>query len=214
MFGEHLNPLYGIVRKNVGRKWDDVYSEMSEVFDMRSVINAHILQHLWQYVERYTYIEDGVIMVRERYRSGPTTLADAFCEYYIHPVTGVLCKNDQYKTYDQRSRDRKADREAEERKTRIVISKTQELRRKDEASPWFVCAISYLAWPEGKDTFVSYGFGLGGGRKTNGFWTKKYPDIVTRDAWTKTTVSRYGIFYCSGFRSASKKDLKMAGLKD
>lgn len=213
MFGEHLNPLYGIVRKNVGRKWDDVYSELSEVFDFRSVINDHILQHLWQYVERYAYVDDGVIMIRGRYSRSAEELELSSCEFYVHPVTGVLCKNEKYKTYDQQRRERKAAREAEKRKTCIVIGKNLELRRKDEDSPWFVCTIRYLPLPKGTTEFVQYGFGNYGGRK-RGYWGIKYPEITTVDAWTKKTVDNYRTFYCSGYRSASKKDLKAAGLKD
>lgn len=211
-FGEHLNPLYGVVRKNVGRPWDDVYSELCEVFDMRSVVNAHILQHLWQKVERYTFIKDGVVMVRELYRNGAHPLEDAFCEYYIHPVTGILSKNEKFKTYDQIRRERDAEREVEARKTRIVISKNKELRRKDENSPWFVCTMSFLHRPTGVSTFVLYSFKSR--RLGQGFWTTKYPDITAFDAWTKKTVEHYNTFYCSGYRSASKKDLKNAGLKD
>mgnify|MGYP003582218477 CR=1 FL=1 len=213
MFGEHLSPLYGIVRKNVGRKWDDVYSELAEVFDFRSVINDHILQHLWGYVERYAYVDDGVIMVRGRYSRGAEQLELSSTEFYIHPTTGVLCKNEQYKTYDQQRREREAEREAEKRKTCVPFGKNQELRRRDENSPWFVCTIAYLPWPKGKQEFVQYGFGNYGGRK-HGYWRTTYPDVVTLDWWTKKTVERYGITYCSGFRSASKKDLKAAGLKD
>lgn len=224
-FGEHLTPLYGIVRKNVGRKWDDVYSELCEVFDMRSVVNAHILQHLWFYVERYVYVDkDGELMVRGSWRFGAESLATSSCEYFIHPGTGILTKNEHYKTYTQRNREGKEKREAEKRKTCIVISKTQELRRIGEDSPWFVCTLTFLAQPKGVSTFVpytSYGsrvpytsYGSRVNRPTAGFWTMKYPDITAFDAWTKKTVPHYQTWYCSSYRSASKKDLKNAGLKD
>lgn len=212
-FGEHLSPLYGIVRKNVGRRWDDVYSEMSEVFDFRSVINDHILQHLWSYVERNAYIDDGVIMIRGRYRSGAEQLELSSCEFYVHPATGILTKNDKFKTYDQRQRERAAARELEARKTCIKLNKNKELRRKDEDSPWFVCDISYLQLPKGNAEFIEYGFGLYGNRK-RGYWTVKYPEITTIDAWTKKKLANYRTWYCSSYRTASKKDLKMAGLKD
>lgn len=50
-FNENLNPLYGFIHKSVGKKWDKIYSEICKVFDKRSVINQHILIHLFQKVE-------------------------------------------------------------------------------------------------------------------------------------------------------------------
>ena len=47
---DFLNPLVGFLRKNCGRPWDKIYSEISENLDRRGVINAHIFQHLDQMV--------------------------------------------------------------------------------------------------------------------------------------------------------------------
>lgn len=57
-FGEHLGPLVRFLRKSVGRKWDDVYSEIREVCPNDNAVNAHIYQHLWGYVDRRTYYKD------------------------------------------------------------------------------------------------------------------------------------------------------------
>jgi len=43
---DFLNPLIGFLRKNCGRSWNKVYSEISENLDRRGVINAHVFQHL------------------------------------------------------------------------------------------------------------------------------------------------------------------------
>src|SRR5271156_1602451 len=45
-FTDVLSPLYGAIRKNVGRPWDDVYSEFCKVLDRRSVSGHHIWTHL------------------------------------------------------------------------------------------------------------------------------------------------------------------------
>jgi hypothetical protein len=76
-FGEHLNPLYGQVRKAVGRRWDDFYSVLRRNFDTRSVINAHILQHLYDRFEKDCYIKNGEIYV------GPTRFRSAAGAYGI-----------------------------------------------------------------------------------------------------------------------------------
>jgi hypothetical protein len=60
-FGENLKPLVKYLRKCVGRKWDDVYSEIREVCPPHGAVNEHIYTHLWQYVERKPYFVDGVV---------------------------------------------------------------------------------------------------------------------------------------------------------
>lgn len=42
---ENLNPLWRFLKKNCGRPWSEVYSEMREVCDARSAIGYHIFQH-------------------------------------------------------------------------------------------------------------------------------------------------------------------------
>lgn len=126
-FGENLNPLWGIVRKNVGRPWDKVYGEICAVFDKRSVINQHILTHLFQGVCVNVEVKDGALWVTPTY-GNPTLLADTYVEYYVDPADGILKRNKFYKTYKQRMRERAAERAAEEAKTRRVIDDTTELR--------------------------------------------------------------------------------------
>jgi len=48
--GDKLSPLYRFLDGQVGRKWDDVYSEICRVNDKRSMIGAHLLGHLAYYV--------------------------------------------------------------------------------------------------------------------------------------------------------------------
>lgn len=137
-FGEFLSPLYGFVRKNAGRKWDDVYSELCSVFDMSSVINKHILQHLFQMVEVKTYLDDGVIMYRP-YRSASPVLDADGPEYYVDPTSGLLMKNTCALPWKRRYRYRwkeKAD------PNRVIISDTLEYRKRNDV--WFACHISKM----------------------------------------------------------------------
>lgn len=206
-FSENFAPLWGIIRKNAGRKWDDVYSELSQVFDMRNHVNAHILVHLWDFVERNTWFEDGQVWVLSYSR---TELAETSCEYYVHPVTGILTKSKEYETYNQGARRRKEEREAKKRETCIVVNNSLELRRVDVDSPWFVCTIKRLAWPKGVSVYKEYSSTYS--KRKRGYWTTEYPPITAIDAWTGKKVERYGVDYCVSRRSASKKDLKNAGI--
>lgn len=105
-FNENLNPLWGILRKAVGRKWDDFYSELSATFDKRSVINNHILEHLYQKILVNVHIdEDGRYYVFREYAVGRDYLEDikySFADYYVDPKTGIICKLESKLTWRQR----------------------------------------------------------------------------------------------------------------
>lgn len=63
--GDRLAPLTGFLDKNVGRQWDDVYSEICEHADMRSVRGYHLRLHVWADVVPNNYD------VGHRQRYGP-----------------------------------------------------------------------------------------------------------------------------------------------
>lgn len=134
-FNENLNPLYGWLHSCVGKKWDKCYGELCKTFDMRGVINAHILQHLWQSVERHAFVsEKGAVMVLASRYYGPLRDKDdgaipiALCgkDYYICPKDGTLKK-----THKQPRRSvikqREAKKKAEELAIKRVISEKEVL---------------------------------------------------------------------------------------
>ena len=56
---EYLNPLARYLAKNCNRPWNKVYSEICENMDRRGVVQAHIFEHLFDYVEIHTIFKDG-----------------------------------------------------------------------------------------------------------------------------------------------------------
>lgn len=91
-FSDVLNPLRGNLRVNIGRKWDDVFSEFSKHLDRRGVSGYHIWTHLVQEVTTKTFMgADGKIYERARYAG--ILEVDGF---YVHPLTGIL----EYKERD------------------------------------------------------------------------------------------------------------------
>jgi hypothetical protein len=62
-FGENLNILPGIIHKNLGRKWDDVFSELRKSFKPDSATHNHIYQHLWGYIyqQHEIFFKDGIM---------------------------------------------------------------------------------------------------------------------------------------------------------
>ena len=58
-FNEYLKPLVRFLKKNCGRPWDEVYSEICENMDRRGIVQDHIFQHLFDYVELNPIFKDG-----------------------------------------------------------------------------------------------------------------------------------------------------------
>lgn len=121
-FNENLNPLYGWLRSCIGKKWDKCYSELCATFDMRGVINAHILQHLWQEVEKNTFIdEDGRVMFTDSgfgSNKGPKPIKECGKDYFVCPKDGTLKK-----TQKQPRRSVIKQREAEKKRQELAVKR-------------------------------------------------------------------------------------------
>ncbi len=80
MLNEYLQPLIRYLRSNVGEKWDDVYSEIKKACPNDSAVNAHIYQHLFDFVEvKPQYDENGNPIKAEQFgwkKEGPDYIID------------------------------------------------------------------------------------------------------------------------------------------
>lgn len=221
-FNENLNPLYGFVRKSVGKKWDETYSELCEVFDMSSVINNHILEHLAHTVETKIIEEDSELFYRWYNRALQPVIDKDGPEYYVHPRTGVLLKNEKYESYRQRSNRytkyyKSQNGNTDERK---VISDSLEYRLRNGI--WFACEMESFPRTEEK--------------KQMNFQTMEYEsttvDAKRFDMWLHANVEYDGRFFYGWWnkgdkpsnpskpgtfvkkvRTASRKELKEHGIK-
>jgi hypothetical protein len=115
---ENLNPLWGQVRKAVGRPWDKFYSELCKNFDKRSVINQHILDHLNDFLVKSVYVRDGELWIAPKY-GPPHPLKQSHVEYYVDPRDGIIKKNKFRVTY------RQAHKARQEREKKLELEKTR-----------------------------------------------------------------------------------------
>jgi hypothetical protein len=83
-FNEHLGPLRRFLRRNVGRPWNKVYSEIREVIDTRSTISQHVLDHLKWEVQTETFEQDRKVYAYTYWGCAPVR------GFYIHPRTNLL----------------------------------------------------------------------------------------------------------------------------
>jgi hypothetical protein len=89
-----LGPLRRWLRSQLGRPWNDVYSEACAVIKPDSAIRTRIKTHFLKYVERRTFMHNGVVCLRDTGRGGGivpvTTRRYGRSLFYVHPQTGVL----------------------------------------------------------------------------------------------------------------------------
>ena len=95
-FDDNLEPLLRFLQQSVGRRWDDVYAELSQKLDRSTVTGLHVFDHLQQYLEPYSFQKSKEKI--EHYSLRKDGVARNF---RVHPVTGILCAyNPNYKHKD------------------------------------------------------------------------------------------------------------------
>jgi hypothetical protein len=93
-FSDLLGPLKRWLQSQVGRPWNEVYSQACAVIKPDSIIRAHVKTHLLQFVERNTLMHEGNVCVLDTGYLGKPVPVLASCRYrslfFVHPETGLL----------------------------------------------------------------------------------------------------------------------------
>jgi len=106
-FSDLLGPLRRFLRKNVGRPWDQVYSEMKKHLDDRKVTGRHVFEHVDDEVETHALIGDDGELYKMRYGG---ELAPVY-GLYVDPRTGLLCWSDRKPWWRERRKSKTAQEE-------------------------------------------------------------------------------------------------------
>lgn len=105
---ENLRPLYQFLDKSVGRKWDDVYSEICANLNPTKAIDYHVFQHLGWHVDlhrhgrhdhRYyggLYVDDSGILCKAPHRRYERPVAPVTS---LHWYDNVWFELQVHKTY-------------------------------------------------------------------------------------------------------------------
>ena len=84
---ENLAPLLRFLRRRVGRPWDRVYAEITERVSGDSAVQRHILEHVFDFVERNVRTIDGVLCHSAQWLGVRPLESRAL---YVCPRTGYL----------------------------------------------------------------------------------------------------------------------------
>lgn len=117
----HLSPFRRFVSSRVGRPWAAVYSELCQALHKRDRALLDPLRFV--NVETHTWVEDGAVMCRAW--NGEPRAADGYCDFYVDPRTGALCRGQ----VPGRSLLRRAEQERRkaQKPDRVQLSDSQEL---------------------------------------------------------------------------------------
>ena len=128
-FDDHLAPLKRYLQKQVGRPWNDVFSEICEHSDTGSVVKMHVREHVAGFVVQHVRRgRDGALYCTLQY-SGEAKLVDSWQEFYVDPDDGLL----------------KSVRELCKQLGTIPIRERLKKNRKRQ-KPSYVRQVSRLAW--------------------------------------------------------------------
>ena len=85
-FSDLLGPLRRYLRKQVGRPWEKIWSELAHTLDSRSLTGQHIFDHIrWEVEQQAWLCEDGGVYRRQRWGH-----VEPVRGLYVHPITRLL----------------------------------------------------------------------------------------------------------------------------
>lgn len=198
---ENLAPLRRFIHSRVGRRWDDVYSEISENLRPSNAVQQHVRDHIEDFVSVRTRMIDGEIWVITRFGS-MDPLSNGWTEFYVDPRDGLLCRYQYRETYTRRMKREQERRMAEEARTIHVAVDGTEYRKID--------GIWYEAiWEQVPAPYIV--------RYTNhatGEVTEHRHEIAKTDVFTKKVHRIEGERYRSGRRQIGRQELRRRGLSN
>jgi len=96
---ENLAPLKRFLLSRVGQPWDKVYSDISENLCVDSTVQAHVRDHVTDFVSVNCSMRDGKIWVHDH---GVRPLDSSWSQMYVDPKDGLLKLNTEFQSLRQR----------------------------------------------------------------------------------------------------------------
>jgi hypothetical protein len=94
---ENLNPLKRYLRSQLGRPWDDVYSDISATLSPDHTVKQHVREHLDDFVARRIFVRpDGVWLNGSDRRFWGNRAEPWRQPFYVDPYDGILKDSSLY----------------------------------------------------------------------------------------------------------------------
>ena len=94
-FSDRLGPLKRFLQSRVGKNWNRVYGELSQILSKRSITGQHIWEHVRTEVELHCVIDEtGKICRKEAHFGSRREITKGL---YVHPKTKILCEVERKK---------------------------------------------------------------------------------------------------------------------
>jgi hypothetical protein len=207
---ENLSPLKRFLGSQIGRPWNKVYSELSQGIDRRNTVQEHIYAHIEQFVAIHTEWDscnvqkpndgDCVKMIERPWFGGQNSLRDSHFELFVHPRTGLLLRNQYFKRWSVKNREKRAQAQVEQAKKKKIISSKVELSLNEghwfeltfEQFPKFEHNDSHLRWDALEKKLKS------------GRWPDRYVvgkrQLSRRDLKAQNLTGLFFILKCASYR--------------
>lgn len=191
---ENLAPLTRWLRKNVGRHWNEVYSEAATLFSGGSTVQVHVKNHLKQMVYTDTESVHGLIIVKPPYMDSRSVETLTWQTFYVHPVSFLLCEHNPKKEITWQTK-RKAEQEARMR----VLGTLQQAHKVNGC--WFLLELRQI--PKLRDSIY--------GQSRTWFRDNYLGKFFSEDAHRTYGDSN---LYCHSKRQLSSKEIKNLKLNE
>ncbi|MDZ8257945.1 hypothetical protein [Nostoc sp. ChiQUE01b] len=133
---DHLGPLRRFLRSKVGQPWNDVYSQLCQRLDPSTMAGQHVIDHVWDYVERHVEIIDGGFYSKP-YQGYRTQLDVSHRDrFYIHPETGILCAAEKIP---------RKQKQKQEQTDIVIIDNYHQYQKLNEI--WYLITFKYFPPP-------------------------------------------------------------------
>jgi len=198
---ENLAPLRRYLAKQVGRPWDQVFSEICSNIRLDNAVQKHVRDHIDDFVASTTLLKDGVIHVVDRWSQLVPLSRLERMDLYVHPTTGLLRRTDWRRTDRARRRRERAAEQRELAARLRVIDENRQLHLLDDGNWWEVTLASAWRRPPGAAYPVA---------------DADIVDVVERACLSslprEQRYNRGGVFAVAK-RALSRKEIKALGLR-
>jgi hypothetical protein len=191
-FGDRLRPLHRYLRGNVGKKWDDVYSDICRHNNVNSLRGHHLREHVDRDIDR---AKDWIHQYHWSRYHGYTDSWNPGGAYV--DFDGIL-RYGTYTNYSKRWAEERKAKAAEARKGHIIEVKGTLYWRRPEDKVWF--EVAGVATRPEYTVYDTFGFALG--------------RVDSTADLSHALTKRYGrAIFLTWKRSVSRKQIRDLGLE-